>query len=105
MRGCLLSGVVAFLLISSIVRRPRAFSSLEDSRQFYQAVLGAEGISLQFRHIASYLLWYCAHDKEKDLLHEVVRIVGFFAVRNHDNQVRFFKKFSLVISKASIRLS
>jgi hypothetical protein len=50
-------------------------------------VLGAEGISLQFRHIASYLLWYCSYDKEKELLHEVVRVVGFFAVRNQENQV------------------
>jgi hypothetical protein len=50
-------------------------------------VLGAEGISLQFRHIASYLLWYCSYDKEKELLHEVVRVVGFFTVRNHENQV------------------
>ncbi|XP_069682477.1 S phase cyclin A-associated protein in the endoplasmic reticulum isoform X2 [Periplaneta americana] len=55
--------------------------------QMFQSVLGAEGISLQFRHIASYLLWYCSHDKEKELLHEVVRVVGFFAVRNHDNQM------------------
>ncbi|XP_068081995.1 S phase cyclin A-associated protein in the endoplasmic reticulum [Anabrus simplex] len=53
----------------------------------FQSVLGAEGISLQFRHIASYLLWYCSYDKEKELLHEVVRVVGFFAVRNPDNQM------------------
>jgi len=52
-----------------------------------QNVLGAEGISLQFRHIASYLLWYCSYDKEKELLHEVVRVVGFFTVRNQENQV------------------
>ncbi|GLG98734.1 Uncharacterized protein GBIM_05331, partial [Gryllus bimaculatus] len=52
-----------------------------------QSVLGAEGISLQFRHIASYLLWYCARGSERDLLHEVVRVVGFFAVRNPDNQL------------------
>jgi hypothetical protein len=52
-----------------------------------QSVLGAEGISLQFRHIASYLLWYCSYDKEKELLHEVVLVVGFFTVRNQENQV------------------
>ncbi|XP_046404620.1 S phase cyclin A-associated protein in the endoplasmic reticulum isoform X2 [Ischnura elegans] len=54
--------------------------------RMFQNVLGAEGISLQFRHIASYLLWYCSHHRERDLLHEVVRVVGFFAVGNHDNQ-------------------
>ncbi|KAK6642767.1 hypothetical protein RUM43_004269 [Polyplax serrata] len=50
------------------------------------SILGAEGISLQFRHIASYLLWYCCHDKEKTLLHEVVAVVGYFAVQHRDNQ-------------------
>jgi hypothetical protein len=55
--------------------------------QMFQNVLGAEGISLQFRHIASYLLWYCSYDKEKELLHEVVRVVGFFTVRNQENQM------------------
>ncbi|PNF23179.1 hypothetical protein B7P43_G03654 [Cryptotermes secundus] len=58
----------------------------------FQSVLGAEGISLQFRHIASYLLWYCSYDKEKELLHEVVRVVGFFAVRNQENQNDQVKK-------------
>ncbi|XP_063241085.1 S phase cyclin A-associated protein in the endoplasmic reticulum isoform X2 [Bacillus rossius redtenbacheri] len=54
----------------------------------FQSVLGAEGISLQFRHIASYLLWYCcAHDDEMALLHEVIRVVGYFTVNNHDNQM------------------
>ena len=66
-----------------------------------QEVLGQEGISLEFRHIASYLLWYCqaglnavnqTADGEKDgnqlrqLLHEVIALVGYFAARNQDNQ-------------------
>lgn len=41
----------------------------------FQEVLGREGVSLQIRHIASYLLWYCSHhaqeDAEKRLLHQV----------------------------------
>uniref|UniRef100_A0A1E1XCA7 U1-type domain-containing protein n=1 Tax=Amblyomma aureolatum TaxID=187763 RepID=A0A1E1XCA7_9ACAR len=52
----------------------------------FQAVLGAEGMSLQLRHIASYLLWYCAHWEEWALLHQVVLLVGHFAVLSPDNQ-------------------
>lgn len=52
----------------------------------FQAVLGAEGMSLQLRHIASYLLWYCSHWEEWALLHQVVLLVGHFAVLSVDNQ-------------------
>ena len=66
-----------------------------------QEVLGQEGISLEFRHIASYLLWYCqtainASNKNsesehdimpfKSLLHEVITLVGYFAARHQENQ-------------------
>lgn len=66
-----------------------------------QEVLGQEGISLEFRHIASYLLWYCQaannagnqlseNDKDnaqlRELLHEVIALVGYFAARHQDNQ-------------------
>ena len=66
-----------------------------------QEVLGQEGISLEFRHIASYLLWYCqaainagnqTSENDKDilklrvLLHEVIALVGYFAARHQDNQ-------------------
>lgn len=52
-----------------------------------QDVLGQEGISLEFRHIASYLLWYCQHYKEeKVLLHLVIILVGYFSARHADNQ-------------------
>ncbi|XP_078697296.1 S phase cyclin A-associated protein in the endoplasmic reticulum-like isoform X1 [Branchiostoma floridae x Branchiostoma belcheri] len=52
-----------------------------------QTALGEEGISLEFRHIASYLLWYCTHWTNQDLLHEVILIVGYFTALNGDNQV------------------
>ncbi|XP_054932953.1 S phase cyclin A-associated protein in the endoplasmic reticulum isoform X4 [Dermacentor andersoni] len=52
----------------------------------FQAVLGAEGMSLQLRHIASYLLWYCSHWEEWALLHQVVLLIGHFAVLSVDNQ-------------------
>ncbi|KAL3184347.1 hypothetical protein MRX96_022963 [Rhipicephalus microplus] len=52
----------------------------------FQAVLGAEGMSLQLRHIASYLLWYCTHWEEWALLHQVVLLIGHFAVLSVDNQ-------------------
>lgn len=55
-------------------------------RQLIQSILGSEGLSLQFRHIASYLLWYCSHWKSDNLLHEVILLVGYFACLNADNQ-------------------
>lgn len=52
-----------------------------------QDVLGQEGISLEFRHIASYLLWYCQHhSEEKELLHLIIVLVGYFAAKHFDNQ-------------------
>ena len=66
-----------------------------------QEILGQEGISLEFRHIASYLLWYCqtainASNKNtenendtmqfKSLLHETIALVGYFAARHQENQ-------------------
>lgn len=73
----------------------------------FQEALGAEGISLQFRHIASHLIWCCAvptipkaTNSTKDvsaaaasaqaheqLLHEVITVAGYFAVDNNDNQM------------------
>ncbi|KAK3924984.1 S phase cyclin A-associated protein in the endoplasmic reticulum [Frankliniella fusca] len=58
----------------------------------FQSILGAEGISLQLRHITAHLLWVCAGqeqvlDQLRDLLHLVIRVLGYFVVRNHDNQL------------------
>ncbi|XP_041034192.1 S phase cyclin A-associated protein in the endoplasmic reticulum isoform X4 [Carcharodon carcharias] len=53
----------------------------------FQAVCGAEGLSLAFRHIVSSLLWYCYHHTCEDLLHEVIVCVGYFTVNHPDNQV------------------
>jgi len=52
-----------------------------------QEVLSQECISLEFRHIASYLLWYCQAHNETDLLHLTIILVGYFAAKNVDNQV------------------
>ncbi|MEQ2231901.1 hypothetical protein ILYODFUR_005407 [Ilyodon furcidens] len=52
-----------------------------------QSVLGAEGLSLAFRHIGSSLLWYCTQHSSEELLHEVIICVGYFTVNHPDNQV------------------
>ncbi|XP_021362165.1 S phase cyclin A-associated protein in the endoplasmic reticulum-like isoform X2 [Mizuhopecten yessoensis] len=52
-----------------------------------QKTLGDEGMSLEFRHIASYLMWYCSHHTSDDILHEVIQCVGYFTVLCPDNQV------------------
>ncbi|CAG2122924.1 unnamed protein product, partial [Medioppia subpectinata] len=51
-----------------------------------QCVLGGEGLSLQLRHICSYLLWYCTHHKREALLNEAILLVGNFVVLNDENQ-------------------
>ncbi|WAR00339.1 SCAPE-like protein, partial [Mya arenaria] len=52
-----------------------------------QMTLGQEGTSLEFRHISSYLIWYCSHHNAEELLHEVILCVGYFTIRNTDNQI------------------
>ncbi|XP_068459446.1 S phase cyclin A-associated protein in the endoplasmic reticulum isoform X2 [Clinocottus analis] len=53
----------------------------------FQSVLGAEGLSLAFRHIVSSLLWYCTQHSSQELLHEVIICAGYFTVNHSDNQV------------------
>ncbi|KAK7891559.1 hypothetical protein WMY93_023522 [Mugilogobius chulae] len=43
----------------------------------FQSVLGAEGLSLAFRHVVSSLLWYCSQHSSQALLHEVIICVGY----------------------------
>ncbi|XP_074956055.1 S phase cyclin A-associated protein in the endoplasmic reticulum isoform X3 [Phalacrocorax aristotelis] len=52
----------------------------------FQSIVGAEGLSLAFRHIISSLLWYCSQHTCEGLLHEVIICVGYFTVNNTDNQ-------------------
>nr|CAB3265886.1 S phase cyclin A-associated protein in the endoplasmic reticulum-like [Phallusia mammillata] len=51
-----------------------------------QASLGAEGVSLEYRHICTYLLWYCVQGEHTELLHEVIVSVGHFTLDNRNNQ-------------------
>ncbi len=72
--------------------------------QMVQGVLAQEGISLEFRHIASYLLWHCGQQQEHqqqnkgsgnnnsrspavELLHLTIILVGYFAAKHEENQV------------------
>ena len=60
-----------------------------------KSTLGAEGSSLQFRHIVSYLLWFIGRHPCEELLHEVIICVGYFTVLNADNQVCSMPTFVL----------
>ncbi|XP_055011570.1 S phase cyclin A-associated protein in the endoplasmic reticulum isoform X2 [Boleophthalmus pectinirostris] len=52
----------------------------------FQSVLGAEGLSLAFRHVVSSLLWFCSQHSSEALLHDVIICVGYFTVNHPDNQ-------------------
>lgn len=58
------------------------------SSVMFQSILGAEGLSLAFRHIVSSLLWYCSQHSAEELLHEVIICVGYFTVNHAGNQVK-----------------
>ncbi|XP_053258622.1 S phase cyclin A-associated protein in the endoplasmic reticulum isoform X3 [Podarcis raffonei] len=53
----------------------------------FQSIVGAEGLSLAFRHIISSLLWHCSQHTCEALLHEVIVCIGYFTVKHPDNQV------------------
>jgi hypothetical protein len=48
-------------------------------------------LSLQLRHISSYLIWYLTLNKHDELLHEVILFIGYFTVLNKENQVSLKK--------------
>uniref|UniRef100_A0A4W5NMD5 S-phase cyclin A-associated protein in the ER n=1 Tax=Hucho hucho TaxID=62062 RepID=A0A4W5NMD5_9TELE len=77
------SGVIQVALTG--LRFLNSFALLDLSA--FQTVLGAEGLSLAFRHIVSSLLWYCSQHSSEELLHEVLICVGYFTVNHPDNQV------------------
>lgn len=53
-----------------------------------QNLLGEESLSLQLRHISSYLLWYCTQTNTVELLNEIILLIGYFTVLNSDNQIK-----------------
>ncbi|XP_076781440.1 S phase cyclin A-associated protein in the endoplasmic reticulum isoform X4 [Arvicanthis niloticus] len=53
----------------------------------FQSIVGAEGLSLAFRHMASSLLGHCSQVSCESLLHEVIVCVGYFTVNHPDNQM------------------
>ncbi|XP_072258129.1 S phase cyclin A-associated protein in the endoplasmic reticulum isoform X1 [Pyxicephalus adspersus] len=55
--------------------------------QSFQSVVGAEGLSLAFRHVISSLIWFCTQYSCEELLREIIVCVGYFTVNNLDNQV------------------
>lgn len=69
-----------------------------------QSVLGAEGLSLAFRHIVSSLLWYCTQHSSEELLHEVIICVGYFTVNHPDNQVNLHRVFSVKQNQSTLNV-
>ncbi|KAL0601653.1 S phase cyclin A-associated protein in the endoplasmic reticulum [Plecturocebus cupreus] len=60
----------------------------------FQSIVGAEGLSLAFRHMASSLLGHCSQVSCESLLHEVIVCVGYFTVNHPDNQEHVSSSFS-----------
>ncbi|VVC25612.1 Zinc finger C2H2-type,S phase cyclin A-associated protein in the endoplasmic reticulum, N- [Cinara cedri] len=53
----------------------------------FQEVLRAESLSVQFRHIARYLLWFCSEKPDnKEILNEVIVAVGYFTLNSPQHQ-------------------
>jgi hypothetical protein len=72
-----------------------------------QSLLGEECLSLQLRHISSYLIWYLnlnstsnsnsngaatmanvTNVKCDEVLHEIILLIGYFTVLNEENQIK-----------------
>ncbi|KAL8566808.1 hypothetical protein ACOMHN_052206 [Nucella lapillus] len=52
-----------------------------------QRALEKEGMWLEFRHMASYLILYSSHYLCEDLLHMVILCQGYLTLLHPDNQV------------------
>nr|XP_058911723.1 S phase cyclin A-associated protein in the endoplasmic reticulum isoform X7 [Kogia breviceps] len=65
----------------------------------FQSIVGAEGLSLAFRHIASSLLGHCSHVSCESLLHEVIVCVGYFTVNHPDNQTAHGLPHNFLLSR------
>uniref|UniRef100_A0ACB8E5H7 Uncharacterized protein n=1 Tax=Sphaerodactylus townsendi TaxID=933632 RepID=A0ACB8E5H7_9SAUR len=67
----------------------------------FQSIVGAEGLSLAFRHIVNSLLWHCSQHTCEALLHEVIICVGYFTVNHPDNQGLLTALFSSLTPRIS----
>lgn len=82
------SGVFVITVYATFCRKTRQHVlSAPPPDPLLQSVLGAEGLSLAFRHIVSSLLQYCSQQPSEELLHQVIVCVGYFTVNHPDNQV------------------
>ncbi|CAF0765046.1 unnamed protein product [Didymodactylos carnosus] len=54
----------------------------------FQTVLGEETISLQLRHVANFVLWYCNSQTDDILLRQIILLIGYYCVLNQDNQLK-----------------
>ncbi|KAL8601974.1 hypothetical protein ACOMHN_008466 [Nucella lapillus] len=55
-----------------------------------QCALEEEGMSMEFRHIASYLILYSSHHLCEDLLHMVILCMEYFTLLYPDNELHVF---------------
>ncbi|KAL8603542.1 hypothetical protein ACOMHN_052771 [Nucella lapillus] len=64
--------------------------------------LGEEGMWLEFRHMASYLILYSSHHLCEDVLHQVILCLGYFTLLHPDNQYFSDPRLTAVLFPALI---
>nr|XP_018670953.1 S phase cyclin A-associated protein in the endoplasmic reticulum isoform X2 [Ciona intestinalis] len=74
----------ALIVASAVIKVLNAVALMD--LPLLQSSLGADGVSLEYRHICTYLLWYCEEYKHTQLLHDTIVCVGFFTILNTRNQ-------------------
>ncbi|XP_078484370.1 S phase cyclin A-associated protein in the endoplasmic reticulum isoform X2 [Ciona intestinalis] len=74
----------ALIVASAVIKVLNAVALMD--LPLLQSSLGADGVSLEYRHICTYLLWYCEEYKHTELLHDTIVCVGFFTILNNRNQ-------------------